>query len=382
MRIQIAFLVKQGALTTLTSEEVEDFNKVLDQKEGDGYVVHSLKQLTTPIQEGCGGFEVNEECFRLGYCPAVPLGYREQSLYTLGFINFISPEINTGEDTPIDGVGIPTSSYITHIYDMGVFSGYRITEEGKVVHDYYVGPLFLPLEEGGYEVNPLLPIYPWGYRPSESIFDDDEEGEENLLHPYHTNVVDYFGLNLNPNKVYFGLEIEMIIPYEKEGEIANALAQFEINRQGIPTRDATVDAELVTVPMEPEQMKEWLENNKEFFNLISVGQGVGAHMHISKVAFVSQLAQAYFTIQVNEDTLNPEYQDLFGEPDYEFAEAKKKDLSDWKSVHRYEAVNTLNESTIEVRAFRGTNDPDLLKDRVDYLIEKIEEANNKASSLE
>jgi hypothetical protein len=69
---------------------------------------------------------------------------------------------------------------------------------------------------------------------------------------------------------------------------------------------------------------------------------------------------------------------LFGDPDHYWAAPKKKSLSDWQNTDRYEAVNCINPNTIEIRAFRGTNDYETLQARVDYIVEKVKEANWRA----
>lgn len=190
-----------------------------------------------------------------------------------------------------------------------------------------------------------------------------------------------------PGKLYFGLELELMAPEDPQDfhSTVEDIKSIEALEEGLPVMDTSVDLEIVTIPMEAGKMKGWIERSRSLIETIGVNhpgpeEGVGAHIHLSRDAFVSQLAEAYFTIVINNALMSGRYEWLFGGVNELNAKPEKKTLGNHGSKSRYEAVNTLNSKTIEVRAFRATNDPELLKSRVDWLERAVTWANRKAQS--
>jgi len=257
-------------------------------------------------------------------------------------------------------------------------------------------------EEGLYKEEPdyhlLQVVDNWpkeGWAPAQEnpSFQPEMEGESFLLDYFDYldireatyDVAKALGFVPEPEKLYFGLELELMAPERVEYfyDTVEEIKSIEKKNEGFPVMDTSVDLEVVTVPMQINEMKSWIERNQDFIKKIGVyhpepEESVGAHVHLSRDAFVSQLAEAYFTIIVNNAVMSGRYEWLFGGVNELNAKPKKKTLDDYNSKDRYEAVNTLNYKTMEVRAFRATNDPELLKARIDWLSRAVNWANRKA----
>lgn len=216
------------------------------------------------------------------------------------------------------------------------------------------------------------------------VLEDDMAGlapavgidEKPLLAAPNTNVMDWFSVKLDPNKVYYGLELEMMWGL-KEDLLKKKLKQVEKTKTALPIEDPSVDAELVTVPMEIDSLKKWLDENRDLISNIGICDGVGAHIHISKVAFYSQFSMALFSVLIHESASKMKW--LFGEEYSYSAKVEKKTITDWHNVDREEAVNFLNKDTVEVRAFRATQDKELIKSRLNFLSFLIEYCNSFSS---
>lgn len=390
MKIAIARIDDQRLMTMLSDEPGYS---VIHEHFDDVEVVN----LYTKDDEG---LTVVEQCFRRGFWPAMDVSAPSNNLTDV--VNYASPHVVRGGaefSNYIDDMGAP-SNLTDEVYPMGDIGYYLAVCEGvyQLACWTHVNTLMVTrdnsrrlLNRGNYFVRTVInnDNLPEGWAPAEPInqVPAGPTGMVNVpslpLHPYHTNPVRYFGLTLASNTLYVGLELEFRLPdfsisSVEPDRLIKWFKLVELQKEGVLTKDSTVDGELVLSPFEPEQLKLWLEENKDWVSSLSYAGEVGAHMHVSRSAFTSELAQAYFVCDVTSDAGNPEMEWLFGQPSEKWASTAKKDLKSWNTGKRRSAVNTRNSKTLEVRAFRGTGDYQILSSRIDYLVSKVKESNELA----
>lgn len=361
-----------GGLVSLLESEVSSSSSLEEeieslQSEGD------LMAVGPPTPLFSAGNKVRARCFRAGFWPALPVDYLTIDDEIL--CSYPSPDPDAPSPYTLDGYG--TASFAsTDVLIMG-FSYYLV--EGCLVHSAWVKVLAIYTGDGlVVQPHPVWQL-PDGWQ-SPCYLRQNNTRNRNLrdnLYAYSTDVIEFFDLELEPRTLYLGLEWEANL---RSGTDIPALIdwfdQLLKDREAVPTRDGTVDLELKVSPMTPSNLKSFIGNCQKWFRSFQYGKDVGAHMHVSKEAFVSELAQAYFVCEVTSDA-ERDAESLFGEKSH-FAKVTQKTLDDWKSRTRKEAVNTHPKETIEIRAFRGTGDTSILHARVDYVVKKLNEANRFA----
>jgi hypothetical protein len=261
------------------------------------------------------------------------------------------------------------SIYLTFLYRIGVLLNNYVEEIEKAIPNCFLGMYLLYREEAS--CDEMLLKYAVEY------------------HPYSTDVVEFYHPEIEPKKLYFGMELEFLF-HQKENlslcprkrlSIQKAICRMEQRRVAIATQDSTVDGEVKVIPLEHEEAIAFVDSYQDFFRNIKTGIDVGFHIHLSKSAFQSQRAMSLFVVLINELALDPQTARLFGGKS-SYAKVEKKDLADIeekmsKGYHfpRQEAVNIQNAYTVEVRAFRATNDTHLVKRRINILNKAVKYVN-------
>jgi len=142
----------------------------------------------------------------------------------------------------------------------------------------------------------------------------------------------------------------------------------EARGEGVLTTDSSCGLELILVPQTPEDLCEWVFDNKELLASVDTDGDVGAHMHVSRTAFKNEDAIKRFVVLVNNALLNGAWEHILGQADNEYAIACPCDMGNVAQQDgRYVAVNCMPEHTVEVRSFRGTTSPLEMWVRIKYI---------------
>lgn len=187
--------------------------------------------------------------------------------------------------------------------------------------------------------------------------------EEAVIKPYATNVLNFLDFQGDSKDgIYFGVELETNCCYGELMNDAEATLRivdgFAILKED---QSLTNGFEIVTAPATLDvQKKNWsnfLENKPSGMTSWESGD-CGLHVHISRSA-LSPLEIGKMTVLLNDQTNARFIRAIAGRVSQRYAafDSTKKITDGRKkpgSEYRYEALNLTNDSTVEIRIFRGT----------------------------
>jgi hypothetical protein len=174
-------------------------------------------------------------------------------------------------------------------------------------------------------------------------------------------------------KTFFGVELEVNIESQwREAEYAEQVVDLLGEEFVILKYDGSIDNgfEIVTAPATLAAHRErWLpffENKPKGLTSWNSGQ-CGMHVHVSRpTAYVV----GKMLVFLNEPSHQSEIVRIAGRNSTRWAALMDKKLKDGKTYNpnRYEALNTTNSGTVEVRIFRGTVNPQRFMRNLEFVV--------------
>lgn len=181
-----------------------------------------------------------------------------------------------------------------------------------------------------------------------------------MIKQYSADVLDYCSFFGKPkDRTWYGVELEVNVKTSHDlGDSAETVNNL-VNGFAILKHDGSVDHgfEIVTAPATLEEHHKqwsrfWSSNPTRHLTGYESGQ-CGMHVHISRPsALVTGKMIVFLNTEKNQDFLRT----IAGRSNSSWAKVHfSKKITDWdKSIDRYEALNTRNEKTVELRIFRST----------------------------
>ena len=169
--------------------------------------------------------------------------------------------------------------------------------------------------------------------------------------------------------LYFGLELEVYVNRDLN-DTAQTVSDL-LENYAILKEDGSISRpgfEIVTAPcslaIHKEKISEFFSNSND---INSNSSDLGLHIHVSRSP-ISQLTIGKILVFVNNPDNLDKIEDLAGRSSNHYAKLSPKKITDVKKQNsRYEAVNLLNNDTIEFRLFKSTIDPKLILARLEFV---------------
>jgi hypothetical protein len=151
---------------------------------------------------------------------------------------------------------------------------------------------------------------------------------------------------------------------------APSIAEFSKN-EALLKSDSSINGEgfeIVTTPMSLDyQLDYWEDFMDNFSTLVYPDWSCGMHVHISRKP-LSQLQIGKILVFLNNPENSTWIDKIAGRLANSYCERKEKTLADVENQSsRYEALNLLNNETIEFRLFSSTNSAEVISCRLEFV---------------
>ena len=198
----------------------------------------------------------------------------------------------------------------------------------------------------------------YGQEFEDDYGDDGDRLSGCVVHSYSTNVPYTLGW-LIPDKLCLGIEAEFVYGDERALLSGEGKALFKA--------DSSCGVELVSVPLPPAEMLEFIDGLE--IDHLKVDSKCGVHIHISR-KYLSQSQLGGLVVFMNHPD-NLWYVETVANRSPNSYCKQIPGKSDTMSTDRYEMVNLTNSATVEIRIFAGTNSKETLKGYVEWLLDLL-----------
>ena len=166
-----------------------------------------------------------------------------------------------------------------------------------------------------------------------------------------------------PEALCLGIEIEFSTPSTSDAVAVLA----NIGNKALFKVDNSCGVELVSVPLLPSEMLEFIDNLT--ISELGISSSCGVHIHLSRKYLTQSQIGGLVVFMNHPDNLSYIAGIAGREPNKYCKQVVGK--SDTLSDNRYEMVNLTNSATVEVRIFAGTNDTHVLAGYVQWLLDLL-----------
>lgn len=182
------------------------------------------------------------------------------------------------------------------------------------------------------------------------------------------------GNKIEPNSLYFGVELESAQVIDKLAVTARQTGLW------IGKEDGSCGVEFVSKALPYEQMLAAIDilQSADVLPWVLPTEKCGMHVHISRSFFVSEEAIDLFERWVL--LAQSKGAEIIGRKANGYCKNKKWKAEVDPELGRYTAVNRVNPHTVEVRVFTSTQDPSLMKARVQWVKFLAEYANEQVGN--
>lgn len=238
-----------------------------------------------------------------------------------------------------------------------------------------------------------LPLYELRFDSRLEIYYKKTLNPSSAVRGYHSRPELVFYQTKKETKRFFGFELELVVRNQKEELLSSYLIDKEAGSELYMNRDGSLDShqedeeryscgfELISHPMSLPYIKSSEKVSKAFAILQDFhcrskkNSSTGLHIHVSREGFGGEnpdvtLALVHKFIYADENRAFVE--DIAGRKngDTQYTSFERRDKPDsvgYTGGQRYQAINYLNEKTVEFRMFKGAIGREYLLEKVEFL---------------